>query len=171
MSNRTKRVLSTIAGGVAIAIVAGGAPARAEVTDAMTGDEIIAALEAAGLAASLLEDVDSGAPVARVIAGDILYFVRAMDCAGGACSTLLFFANFNLGRDATTDDFGAVNAFNERQVFGRAYVVDGKNEVGVDYVIDLDGGVTRAHVADSIGKWADVVASFRNHFRASRTGS
>ncbi len=166
----SKKRFASAAIGLA-AFATGAGPAAAEVMTAMTGEEIIAALDEAGLSASLMEDAASGAPVARVVAGDVFYFVRAMDCAGGACSTLMFFANFDLGRDATPADFNAVNAFNERQVFGRAYVVEDRDTVGVDYVIDLDGGVTPAHVADSIGKWADVIASFRNHFRARAAGS
>lgn len=164
------RLSAALAALLLILMPATRASAGQDLTTAMTGADLVAALGAAGLSATLMEDVETGLPVARVEAGDVLYFVRAMDCSGDACSTLLFFANFALGRVAGQADFAAVNAFNERQVFGRAYVISDRNEVGVDYVIEMSGGVSADNVARNIDTWADVITTFRNHFRASRTG-
>ncbi|MBI1391179.1 MAG: hypothetical protein GC152_00430 [Alphaproteobacteria bacterium] len=158
------------AASIAAFLAAVNGAASAQLTSSMTAADIVAALEAAGMAASMMEDLDSGAPVAKVEAGDVFYFVRAMDCSGGACGTLLFFANFALGRDAAPEDYSVVNSFNERQVFGRAYVVADRGEVGVDYVIELRGGVSKENVARNIDTWVDVVASFREHFRQKSTG-
>ncbi len=147
--------------------------AHAQTKSALTGPEIAAVLSAAGLPAEVIEDAKTGSPVASVKAGSVQFWVRALDCAGApkACSTLMFFANFELGRAATAKDYETVNGFNDRQVFGRAYLLPTRSEVGVDYVIELDGGVTADHVAKNIGRWADVIDAFIAHFSANAAGS
>lgn len=162
-----KRIMTIIAAGAA-ACLAGADAADAQTTSAVTAAELEAALTEAGLSPAMTQDAASGAPVARGSAGDIIFWVRALDCAGAppACENLLFFANFDLGRATTPKDYEIINAFNERQVFGRAYIIEGRNQVGVDYVIDLAGGVTAEHLALSIGRWADVIAAFIDNFRA-----
>ena len=77
----------------------------------------------------------------------------------------MFFANFALGRDVTSSDYRIVNGFNDSQVFGRAYVIEATGEVGVDYVIELGGGVTEAHLAQNISRWADVINAFVSKFQ------
>jgi len=123
---------------------------------------------ALGLDVEMTEDAASGAPVARGEVGDIIFWVRGLDCSADACATLVFFANFELGRPVADADYRIINSFNDRQVFGRAYLLEGDAMVGVDYVIELDGGVSRENVAGNVSRWTDVVAAFLDHFR---TGS
>lgn len=149
------------------------APASAQLIDKITGDQLGAAMTAAGLNADIITDASTGAPVIRGSNGDFNFYVRALSCAGQpmACENLVFFANFSLGRTATAQDFRIVNEFNESQVFGRAYVIPETNEVGIDYVIELGGGVTEDHLSQNIGRWADVVNSFVAKFQAGYSGS
>jgi hypothetical protein len=149
------------------------APAIAETRAALTGAELGAVLAAAGLRADIVDDAKTGAPVATAQAGSIQFWVRALDCAGApkACSTLMFFANFELGREARAADFQTVNAFNDRQVFGRAYLLPAKNLVGVDYVMELQGGVTPDHIAKNIARWTDVIDAFIAHFSSDEAGT
>lgn len=157
------RVLTAVLSTVLIA----ASPAVAQTMRAVTAAELQSILGEAGLATSVIEDARTGAPVAHVqTAGGLQFWVRALDCSGTpkACATLMFFANFELGRSATAKDFEIVNRFNDSQVFGRAFVLPGRNLVGVDYVIELDGGVTMEHVASNIERWADVVNAFIGHF-------
>lgn len=151
---------------IAAFMLAVSPPAYAQSKSALTAGEIETVLLDAGLEVTMIEEARSGAPVAHVVLGDVQYWVRALDCSGApkACSTLVFFANFSLGRDAASTDFEIVNRFNDSQVFGRAYVIPGKNEVGVDYVIELDGGVSMENVSRNIARWADVIGAFINHF-------
>lgn len=116
----------------------------------------------------MTEDAQTRNPVAAVQAGSINFWVRALDCKGApkACSTLMMFANFDLGRDATSRDYQTVNAFNDRQIFGRAYLLPQRLQIGVDYVIELDGGVTADHISRNIARWADVIDAFISHFSA-----
>lgn len=157
-----KRVILSAAAAAAMAF----APAAAQMKTAVTGAELETILSDAGLSVTMIEDADTKAPVAHVEAGGIQFWVRALDCAGTpkACSTLVFFANFELGRPTAQGDYEIVNRFNDSQVFGRAYLIPGRSQVGVDYVIELDGGVSMENVTRNIARWADVINSFIGHF-------
>ena len=139
--------------------------ALAQTKTGLTAAEIEAALSAAGLSPEMTEDAATGAPVASGTAGEFQFWVRALDCEAGACSTLMFFANFSLNRPVTPDDYRVLNRFNDSQVFGRAYVLEAKSEIGVDFVIELDGGVSMQTVSNNIARWADVIAAFVDTFR------
>lgn len=156
----------------AAAVFMAAAPASAEVIDRVTAAQLETALETAGLSPEMLSSAD-GAPVARGTAGEFTFFVRAVDCSGRpvACENLIFFANFDLGRAATARDFRIANAFKDGQVFGRAYVLESNNQVGVDYVIELGGGVTEDHLAKNINRWADVINAFVAKFQEGYSGS
>ncbi|MGE0408293.1 MAG: YbjN domain-containing protein [Amphiplicatus sp.] len=157
----------------ALAGAAMTASAAAEMKSAVTAEEIEAMLDAAGLNPTMSEDAATRAPVAYGRAGEVTFFVRALDCGGrpAACETLMFFANFGLGREVGAEDARILNRFNERQVFGRAYFIEGRGEVGVDYVIELGGGVTSEHLAKNVGRWSDVIAAFLDNFRSERGAS
>ncbi len=149
------------------------APVMAQTIDAVTADELEAALDAAGLGPTMTQDAASGAPVASGSAGQFEFYVRAMNCSGqpAACKELMFFANFPLGRAVTTADIRKVNSFNEGQVFGRAYFIESRSIVGVDYVVELGGGVTNDHLSENIGRWADVISAFVSKFQEDASSS
>lgn len=153
--------------GVAAAAFFFSGHASAETIAAVGAEQLRAVLDTAGLSPTMLADASTGAPVASGAAGEFSFFVRALSCSGSpaACENLMFFANFDLGRAATANDYRLVNSFNDSQVFGRAYVLENKNQVGVDYVIELGGGVTEDHLAENVSRWADVIAAFVENFR------
>ena len=154
-----------LAGAIAAAFIFGAA--QAQTLGAVTADQLEEALTAAGLDPSMMEDQATGAPVAQGKAGQFGFYVRALSCSGSpkSCETLVFFANFELGREAAPSDYRIVNGFNDSQVFGRAYVLEGTQEVGVDYVIELNGGVSEEHLSQNISRWADVIAAFVSKFQ------
>lgn len=166
---RIRNFILPFAAGAAALFGAG----HAQNISAVTAEELEAALSEAGLSPTMLEDAASGAPVANGRAGEFNFFVRALDCAGAppACETLMFFANFELGRPATAQDFRITDDFRDGQVFGRAYVLESQNSVGVDYVIELGGGVSKEHLAQNIGRWADVIGAFVSKFQEENAGS
>ncbi|MEO0400645.1 MAG: YbjN domain-containing protein [Pseudomonadota bacterium] len=147
------------------ALFAAWSGAAAANVSALSATDLERVLSDAGLEAEIGEDADTGGPVARAQLGEILFWVRGLDCTDAGCATLMFFANFELGRSPTSNDLAIVNLFNERQVFGRAYLIEDIAEVGVDYVIELDGGVSPEHVSANVSRWADVVAAFIEHFQ------
>jgi len=157
----------------AAAMVLSLSSAAGQVLDSVNGDQLSAALSAAGLSPTMIEDAATGAPVARGAAGDFGFFVRALSCSGKppACENLVFFANFDLGRSVTTKDYRIINSFNDSQVFGRAYILENQNQVGVDYVIELGGGVSPEHLAQNINRWADVISAFVAKFQEGSAGS
>ncbi|MCI5048269.1 MAG: YbjN domain-containing protein [Aquisalinus sp.] len=145
----------------------------AEITDSMSGAEIEKLLTDAGFGGRIITDRDTGAPVAMGTSGDLNFIVRAMDCGGEpiACRRLLFFANFDLNRPVNPGDFRVVNNFNEAHFDGRAYLIEGKNQIGVDYYIDLTGGVTSEHVSSRLSRWRGVMDSFLKQVSNNRTGA
>lgn len=149
------------------------AGASAQIVDSITADQLEATLSAAGLSPTMMEDVASGAPVAAGTAGEFDFFVRTLSCSGtpAACENLVFFANFDLGRPAEARDYRIVNGFNDGQVFGRAYILESQNRVGVDYVVELGGGVTEEHLSENVSRWADVIAAFVAKFREGVSSS
>ena len=161
------------AGFVGAALMLAISPAGAQTLGAVTAEQLEDALSAAGLNPQMMADEATGAPVAQGKAGQFGFYVRALSCSGSpkACETLVFFANFGLGREAAPSDYRIVNAFNDSQVFGRAYVLEGTSEVGVDYVIELNGGVTEDHLSQNISRWADVISAFVSKFQEGEPSS
>lgn len=147
--------------------------AAAQNIQSVTGAQLESALDAAGLSPSMMEDAATGAPVAKGSAGEFEFYVRALDCSGSpqACENLMFFANFKLNRALAATDYRIVNSFNDSQVFGRAYVLENTGEVGVDYVIELGGGVSADHLSENIGRWADVISAFVQKFQEGAASS
>lgn len=150
--------------------------ARAQTLSALTAEELEQVLSDAGLSPEMKTNSANNAPVALGTVGEHNFTVRSMNCSGNpkACSEFMFFANFQLNRPITVGDFVAINNYNETQVFGRAYVLrsSGRSgEVGIDYVIELDGGVSLDHVTQNVERWGDVVTAFIESMTASPAGS
>ncbi len=167
-------VKSGVLAAITAALVFSWAPlVAAEVSDSMSAADIEQLLSEAGLGGKILEDKGTGAPVALGKMGEISFVVRAMDCGGSpiACKRLLFFANFDLNRDVSDTDFRIVNDFNEAHFDGRAYVIENTNQMGVDYFIDLTGGVTSDHISSRLSRWRGVVNTFLKDIRSASTGS
>ena len=164
---------------LAIAATVGGA--AAQTIGALSATEIERALSDAGYSPKVLEDSSapnqtSGNPLfggTTFLSGGttIVFYVRTAGCTGdpAACENLIFYANFDLNRDVTPDDFRSANGFNDAQVFGRAYILEADKLVGIDYTIDLGGGVTREHLAKGLTRWPDVVQKFIDAFSAANS--
>lgn len=144
--------------------------ARADTLSAVTADDLAAMIEAAGLTAETAQASEGEAALVGR-AGEIFFVVRALDCGEEGCAKLLFFANFPLNRPAGVADYRIINDYNDRNLFGRAYVIEARRQVGVDYVIELDGGVSREHVTRNIARWSDVVNAFVASFAGDDAGA
>jgi len=167
---RIRTFILPLAAGAAALLGAG----HAQNISAVTAEELEAALSEAGFGdIAFYEEASGGGPVMYATAGDTEFWVRTLDCSGRppACGTLMFFANFPLGRAPTAKDFRIVDDFRDGQVFGRAYILESENKVGVDYVIELEGGVAKEHLSQNIGRWADVIIAFIEKFNAGYDGS
>ena len=151
----------------------GSAAIAQDVTSSVTASELEELLREAGLAPTMLRDQATGAPVATGQTEGMIFVVRALDCSGSPkrCGQLLMFANFDLDRDASDSDYRIVNDFNESNVNGRAYVLEDKSQIGIDFIIDMTGGVTGEHIGSRLGRWPEVIEDFANEMRAAQTGS
>ena len=166
------RLIGAIAAAALLAL-----PASAQVKTALTGDEIAGVLSDAGLSATAMSDFRTGAPVFKVDSEVGEFYVRALDCGGArevACATLVLFRNFSLQEGkAAPMHYDIVNEYNETKLSGRAYVLKGtgpagEDQVGIDYVVELDGGVSKEHLARRIALWTDIVRTFVQKFREGR---
>ncbi|MEM8985575.1 MAG: YbjN domain-containing protein [Pseudomonadota bacterium] len=153
---------------IAASIFAATAPASAQngdqIVGGVTGMELQQILSAAGFSASVASDRSTGAPVIVGQAGQFPFYVRTFGCEddGGQerCDQLLFFANIELDREITEEDYKIVNRYNESKVFGRGYVIEERQAVGVDFAVNLRGGVTISNLADSVSNWINVLDDF-----------
>lgn len=143
------------------------------VKETLTADDIEQALAAAGLSPTMSIDGDTGAPVATGTTDGLIFVVRAVDCEGRPlrCGQLVLFANFDLRRRVTDEDFRIVNRFNDGNKNGRAYVLEGREQIGVDYVIDLTGGVTAEHIRNRLDRWPGIIQTFREQMVREYAGS
>lgn len=143
------------------------------IKEAMTGKQLESILAEAGLSPTMLSDRNSGNPVATGQTSGLVFVVRGLECDGfpKKCKQLLLFANFDLGREATDEDFRVVNQFNETSSRGRAYVLEDRRQIGVDFAIDLTGGVTDDHIDSRLGRWPEVIRTFRQEMIDAQTGS
>lgn len=167
------RVLLSFFGAFALFLTGAAAQDTLSVQDSVSANELQAMLAEAGLSPTMLTDKATGAPVATGQTEGMIFVVRALDCSGRPtrCGQLLMFANFDLGRDASDDDFRVVNDFNETNMNGRAYVIEGKSQIGVDFIIDMTGGVTDDHIGARMGRWPNVIRDFKQEMIRAQTGS
>ena len=175
MARHFAGVVATVAASAIISLGGFGHAAddTPTVRDSITAPEIMSLLGEAGLSPTLLQDKATGAPVATGQTDGLIFVVRAMDCRGlpQRCGQLLLFANFELGREVTEEDYRLVNSFNESNLKGRAYVLEGKRQIGIDFVIDMTGGVTGEHIGSRLGRGPTVIEDFRTQMQEVRTGS
>lgn len=143
------------------------------VKETMTAADIEQVLQEAGLSPTMSVDGDTGAPVATGTVDGMIFVVRAVDCEGRPqrCGQLVVFANFDLRRRVGDDDFRIVNRFNDGNKNGRAYVLEGREQIGVDYVIDLTGGVTSEHIKGRLDRWPGIIGTFREQMVQEYAGS
>lgn len=165
--------MRSLAVGLVLAAAVIACPASAAgLRSTITAEELGRLLETAGLRSDIIDHPTRGVG-ATSTEGEVTFTVRALNCQGAprACTTLMFFADFDLGRAPGPKDFDAVNKFNDGAVFGRAYVRPAANAIGVDYVVELDGGVTEEHLAKNVTRWRKVVADFLARLRAQTPSS
>jgi len=162
-----------------IALVFFMAAGIAPVTQAFQGrsDEIISSTTAGEMAVLLksfgweakLEDDGEGVPdLIRISFNNYKSWLRLKNCLESVperCRTLIFFANFNLGRKVSSQDMVILNSYNDKNVIGRAYYLeiqdqDNNDQIGIDFRISLNGGVTREHLTLEAEKWDEVIDTF-----------
>lgn len=139
--------------------------AEAQTKTALTAGELENVLKSPGFDPEMGTFESSGEPYASIKAKGYYFLVRAKECEVASCRLLLFFANFDLDRDPGFKDYIAVNSYNDRELYGRRYVFAKEQKVGIDFVLDLKGGVSIDYVRLNAERFPGMIAAFVEHYR------
>lgn len=140
------------------------APVRAEedeVFRSITGEDLVTILQSQGFAASLTHD-GYGDPLIVAEIGNLSFTIITYGCNGDvepACARLQLAAQFHLPEGNSESDIAVMNAFNQRFLFGRAYI-DPYGSATVDYTINLNQGISEDNLVDNLNIWVHVLDNF-----------
>lgn len=140
-------------------------PSNAETREAIGAEILSDLLKKAGYSFEMEVDKESGEPRTTISSGGYVFNVRAKNCRSNGCELLLFFANFNMGRELDLHDFRIVNNYNDSEIFGRAYIFEEQQMIGIDLVIDLRGGVEDDYIRINAQRFPALIQSFADHYR------
>jgi hypothetical protein len=146
------------AAAVASVLISTSAGADGTIYNDLSGSEIVALLDAHGYSATLTTD-QGGDPLIMGAADGLKFRVQTYDCNAQAprrCHSLQFVASFALQHKASSDDFMAMNDYNQKKVYGRAFI-DENGDAAIDFVVNLSGGVMAANLMDDVGTWKTYV--------------
>lgn len=129
----------------------------------VTRIELIALLSSYGLTVKDATTKDSDPWLSARTAKGTDFYVNMYDCAGdGAegrrCSNLQFLAQWELTKNAGVD---SANAYNQKFVFGRAYLSKDGKMFMFDYSINIKDGVSAANMKRHVDNWLRVLDDVR----------
>lgn len=143
-----------------------------EIVSRVTALEMVDVLRGFGWEAEIIEGDDGASDSVQINFNDYSSWLIFRDCLESAparCSTLLFFANFDLGRRILPSDPEIMNKYNDTKVIGRAYFLEkpeqDSDQIGIDFRISLAGGVTREHLILESRKWEGAINAFVTNFQ------
>lgn len=114
---------------------------------------------ARGYGSALMEADDAGDPMIVGRIDGMRYVVLFYGCrARTACTAIQLLAAWENPGDLTLED---INAWNQNKWIGRAYM-DEANDPILDFVINLDGGVSVRNLDDSFDWWKLALNEFAN---------
>lgn len=153
-------LLAALAAGPALAQDLGTADGATVVTG-ITPPQLIAVLAGTGITANQAVGGD-GDPVVEGIASngdswEILMY-RCTGTKAKSCTVLQFRATYTVDGDLTR----SMNEFNNAWVFGRARFNESGDAV-VEYLEDLEGGVTLDNLRGTIAQWDIIIQDFVEH--------
>ena len=95
------------------------------------------------------------------------FYVNMYDCTGtGAdkrrCNNLQFLAQWDLAKNAGVD---SANIYNQKFVFGRAYLSKDGKMFMFDYSVNIKDGVTTANLKRHVDNWLRVLDDVRTHLK------
>ena len=112
---------------------------------------------ARGYGSALMERDDAGDPMIVGRIDGTRYAVLFYGCQGGVrCTSIQLLASWANPGDFT---LAQVNEWNLSRNFGRAYL-DGEGDPVLDFIINLDGGVTARNLDDSFDWWRVILGEF-----------
>lgn len=125
--------------------------------------ELAAVLSSHGLTASDSTTKDSDPWLLAKTPKGTEFYINMYDCTGdGAegrrCNNLQFLAQWDLSKNASVN---SANAYNQRFVFGRAYLNKDGTRFMFDYSISIKDGVTVGNLKRHVDNWLRVLDDVR----------
>lgn len=95
------------------------------------------------------------------------FYVNMYDCTGAGadkrrCNNLQFLAQWDLAKNASVD---TANVYNQKFVFGRAYLSKDAKMFMFDYSVNIRDGVTTANLKRHVDNWLRVLDDVRSHLK------
>lgn len=139
-----------------------------EIISYTTAGDMAVLLKSFGWEAELVDDGEGVPDAVQISFNNYNSWLRLKNCFENVperCRTLIFFANFDLGKKVSSQDMVILNSYNDKNVIGRAYYLEkqdreNNDQIGIDFRISLNGGVTREHLALEAEKWDEVIDIF-----------
>ena len=149
-----------------VSVTANAAPAATPAAVFQTGIsrvELSAILSSHGLTASDSTTKDSDPWLLAKTPKGTEFYINMYDCTGdGAegrrCNNLQFLAQWELTKNASID---SANAYNQKFVFGRAYLNKDGTRFMFDYSISIKDGVTAGNLKRHVDNWLRVLDDVR----------
>jgi hypothetical protein len=159
---------STILALIATAVFAGATYAAAPTTKSkvydagITRGELVEVLSTYGMKVKDTTTSDEDPWLTAKTPKGTDFYVNMYDCSGSAesrrCNNLQFLAQWDLAKNAGVD---SANVYNQKFVFGRAYLSkDGKTFM-FDYSVNIRDGVTAANLKRQVDNWLRVLDDVR----------
>jgi Putative bacterial sensory transduction regulator len=144
---------------MAMAALALGGAAQAQMVRASDPQSVVAALQSGGYKAELGKD-STGDPRIRSAASGSNFVVTFYGCKDNRdCKTVTFYA----GWTGTNTSLNQINEWNKVKRFSRAYI-DKDGDPVMEFDIDLDdGGMSQPLFIDNVQFWEVAIAAFKKH--------
>jgi Putative bacterial sensory transduction regulator len=151
-----KSVCATVAAAIALGAAA---PAMADVR-ASSPSSVVNALQQAGYKAEFSRD-SGGDPMITSAAQGRTFIVFFFGCNNGsACKSIQFYAGFT---DVNNASLAALNTWNAKHRFGRAYRADnGAARIEMDVLLN-GAGVSEAVFNENLDTWTTLISRFDNY--------
>src|SRR5262249_22938423 len=129
----------------------------------ITRGELVGVLSTYGMTVKDTTTSDEDPWLTATTPKSTVFYVNMYDCAGAGaekrCNNLQFLAQWDLAKNAGID---SANVYNQKFVFGRAYLSkDGKTFM-FDYSVTIKGGVTTANLKRQVDNWLRVLDDVRS---------
>jgi hypothetical protein len=145
--------------GTGLLLLASNITLAQELVDATDANRLADIIRDLGYKAAVSTD-NVGDPMIESSVGGTDITVLFFGCEDNLkCTSVLFKVGYDLS-DGTTLE--VINAWNEQNLFGRAYM-DDELDPWIEMPVNLFDGVTRSNFEDSFDWWEVVVGKFEDH--------
>ena len=161
-----RRLIASACVGIALSVSAGQAAdavAPQMIATGVTRVELTRVLTSHGMTVQDATDNETDPWLKAKTPKGTEFAVNMFDCKGSGadgqrCNTLQFLAQWELNKQTA---FDTANKYNQKFVFGRAYLAQDQKTFLFDYSIKLKDGVTVANLKNHVDNWLRVLDDVR----------